>query len=72
MQAKCQVDMTYGDIPKQLFMFTIPIRLPGQRTSEQATLRATCIYGSFGNECHSTASASVVIQRTSRLFYRQT
>ena len=23
MQAKCQVDMTYGDIPKQLFMFTI-------------------------------------------------
>ena len=27
MQAKCQVDMTYGDIPKQLFMFTIPILL---------------------------------------------
>ena len=27
MQAKCQVDMTYGDISKQLFMFTIPILL---------------------------------------------
>lgn len=27
MQAKCEVDMTYGDISKQLFMFTIPILL---------------------------------------------
>lgn len=38
-------------------MIGLEFDYPVKELPEQATLRATCIYGSFGNECHSTASA---------------
>ena len=46
MQAKCQVDMTYGDIPKQLFMFTIPILL-SQILQQFYNIADTAIIGQY-------------------------
>ena len=46
MQAKCQVDMTYGDIPKQLFMFTIPILL-SQILQQLYNIADTAIIGQY-------------------------
>ena len=46
MQAKCQVDMTYGDIPKQLFMFTIPILL-SQILQQFYNIADTAIIGRY-------------------------
>ena len=46
MQAKCQVDMTYGDISKQLFMFTIPILL-SQILQQFYNIADTAIIGRY-------------------------
>lgn len=46
MQAKCQVDMTYGDIPKQLFMFTMPILL-SQILQQFYNIADTAIIGRY-------------------------
>ena len=46
MQAKCQVDMTYGDISKQLFMFTIPILL-SQILQQFYNISDTAIIGRY-------------------------
>lgn len=46
MQAKCQVDMTYGDTSKQLFMFTIPILL-SQILQQFYNIADTAIIGRY-------------------------
>ena len=46
MQAKCLVDMTYGDISKQLFMFTIPILL-SQILQQFYNIADTAIIGRY-------------------------
>ncbi|MBU5336100.1 MATE family efflux transporter [Intestinibacter bartlettii] len=46
MQAKCQVDMTYGNISKQLFIFTIPILL-SQILQQFYNIADTAIIGKY-------------------------